>query len=159
MGRLRETEKSFHDARFNSQLPKLVLPVLKLIGSLPVSLCRHLVRNNVSPAGMTNFPGPSLEVNGFGRKCLAIDFCTGNMDGVCGIGFNLLSYGKQFRLTVVAENGILERTELDEVVSLFENELEVLYKLAKNVAEKKKMMVGKTNKSCIVNLEQNLQVL
>lgn len=62
---------------------------LKLFSSQYAVVARYLSGNRYLCTGMSNFPGPSLQMDLDGMKVLVIDFAAGTLEGQGGVGFTI----------------------------------------------------------------------
>lgn len=128
--RLKDTERRFNDARYKSQIPMVLSGIGKLVACLPTPLAKYLCANTLIAAGLSNFPGPEINLDFNKKKILSLDFSAGALNGVAGVAFTAVSYNNGIRIGVTAEEAVMETTELAEMIAVIEKEIETLYEYA-----------------------------
>ncbi|CAL8085186.1 unnamed protein product [Orchesella dallaii] len=113
-----------------STTPLMFLLLMKTIGSLFPFLIDLLGRNKVIPTGVSNFPGPGLEFNVNGKQAMEVEFCAGTLQGVTGVGFQVLSYKNSLRFSTVVDNQVMCKKEVEQMVAYVVEEFDKLYKLS-----------------------------
>lgn len=129
VSRLRQCEHGVQGAK-SSTKPFMSMIGLKVFSSQFAPVARYIMRNRFLSTGVTNFPGPGIQLEWDGRKGLAVDFAAGIMNGVGGVGFMVMSYKDHFRICATAESAVLSRDEMTELIDLSGQMINELYELA-----------------------------
>ncbi len=88
---------------------------------------------------MSNFPGPIVQIHLDGMKVLAVDFTAGVLEGQPGVGFSILSYNGNIRIGSLAENAVLTRDEMNELIGNICMMIDKLYAISKTYNENVKI--------------------
>ncbi len=143
VSRLKECECGVQNAK-QSALPLLGGIVLKIFASQFAKVTRYLTRNRYMCTGMSNFPGPGVQIYLDGMKVLAVDFVAGGLDGQAGVTFMIMSYNDNIRICSLAENAILTKDDMNELIKNVCVRIDKLYSISNSYNENVKinMQVG-----------------
>lgn len=124
-----------------------------MMGLPYASIARYLTTNRFVSSAFSNFPGPSTPIKFMGQNCVAVDFCVGGLLGIAGVVFATISYKDHIRLTIIAENGCMERVELETLLKAISKEIDKLYNeaIGKCVFETDTNFNGNGNSSEVCN--------
>lgn len=123
--RLEEAGKSVLELK-NSWMP-LVGKIYFDMVSYPVTpIAQYTATNRIFPVGLTNFPGPGIQVEYNGRKAVSADFAVGLLQGITGLCFMVVSYNDYIRIGVVAESCVMNKKCLSALVDYVKDEIDCL---------------------------------
>ncbi|CAL8085192.1 unnamed protein product [Orchesella dallaii] len=127
--RVKKLEANLTQAKRNTT-PLMFLLLMKTLGSLFPFMIDILARNRVIPTGVSNFPGPGIEMRLNGKRGMEGDFFAGTLQGVTGVGFQVGSYQDCLRVSTVVDNQVMSKSEVKQMVSYVVEEFDKLYELA-----------------------------
>ena len=108
-------------------MPFIVTVIEQTVLSQLAHIARFVCFNQTFPAFVTSFPGPALEFRWHNKnKLLGGDYAVAGLIGNAGVGFTVLSVMNNLRIAVTAEEAIMNRREINQLVKAIENEFENL---------------------------------
>lgn len=110
--------------------PEVVDMQNAICGNLFAWLLRFLNKNRLCSSGVSNFPGPGIQLTLCQNKLLGMDFAGGLLHGDSGIGFRVLSCVNNIRFCVTAEAAVFSVEDLKEIITYVQEEIDILYELA-----------------------------
>ncbi|CAL8085280.1 unnamed protein product [Orchesella dallaii] len=126
--RLYKVDKVLRDGK--GLLP-LILPFfIALLGSHLAMIVQQITKNRHVSTAFSNFPGPGIQLEWEKGRVLTSDFAGGALPGVAGVGFAILSFGDYLRIAITANSAVMERNQVKELITFFNDEIAILQELA-----------------------------
>ncbi|CAL8092105.1 unnamed protein product [Orchesella dallaii] len=135
--RLKECDLVLRNGR-KSVIPYVIRFGQAALGCHLNSVCKGFTKNTMVSAGLTNFPGIPIEIDIANAKGISVDFAAGAVEGDAGAAFMALSYGNYIRLALTAEKAVMNREQVNRLISNIQKEINVLYDEAMTLSDNKK---------------------